>query len=221
MSNLNRWILVLIWAEYGVERNYLFDSGSSPIFVSATKYFFGLKWLFCDPRLHICHAITWGWQWWLSEIAFEVVVDLRNYETIHRDGFNYDYDGVSFWHLFFWESAMLPLFQLCIFMQEEGGIFFWIFLYAGGGENILLNIFYAGGKKNIHLKFAQWDVTGYLARPWHGQGQTWNLKWILLDILCIESWIDILNGFEWIFYFKIAQWGVTTNGILSTPLARS
>ena len=25
---------------------------------------------------------------------------------------------------FFWESAMLPLFQLCIFMQEEGGIFF-------------------------------------------------------------------------------------------------
>ena len=79
--NLNRWILVLIWAEYGVERNYLFDSGSSPIFVSATKYFFWLKWLFCDPRPHICHAITWGWQWWLSEIAFEVVVDLRNYET--------------------------------------------------------------------------------------------------------------------------------------------
>ena len=73
----------------------------------------------------------------------------------------------------------------------------------------------------MHLKFAQWDVTGYLALPWHGHGQTWNLKWILLDILCIESWIDILNGFEWIFYFKIAQWGVTTNGILSTPLAQS
>ena len=73
---------------------------------------------------------------------------------------------------FFGESAMLPLFQLCIFMQEEGVIFFGIFFCAVGGENILLNIFYAGGGENIHLKFAQWDVTGYLARPWHGQGQT-------------------------------------------------
>ena len=96
------------------------------------------------------------------------------------------------------------LFQLCIF-------------YAGVGGK---NIFYAGGGR-ICLNFVQWDVTGYLARPWHGQGQTWNLKWILFDILFIESWIDILNGFEWIFYFKIAQWGVTTNGILSTPLAQS
>ena len=63
-----------------------------------------------------------------------MVVDLRNYETIHRDGFNYDYDGVSFWHLFFWESAMLPLFQLCIFMQEEGGIYFEYFFTQEEGR---------------------------------------------------------------------------------------
>ena len=81
---------------------------------------------------------------------------------------------------------MLLLFQLCFYAGGGGennllNIFYAgrggennllnIFYAGGGGENIFLTIFYAGGGKNIHLKFAQWDVTGYLARPWHGQGQ--------------------------------------------------
>ena len=35
---------------------------------------------------------------------------------------------------FFWESAMVPLFQLCIFMQEEGGIFFEYFFTQEEGR---------------------------------------------------------------------------------------
>ena len=44
-------------------------------------------------------------------------------------------------------------------MQEAGEYFFRYFFMQEAGEY-------------MHLKFAQWDVTGYLARPWHGQGQT-------------------------------------------------
>ena len=51
-----------------------------------------------------------------------MVVDLRNYKTIHRDGFNYDYDGVSFCHFFIGKRIVASLsvvLFLCRSRREE------------------------------------------------------------------------------------------------------
>ena len=59
-----------------------------------------------------------------------MVVDLRNYKTIHRDGFNYDYDGVSFCHFFIGKCIVASL-SVVLFYAGVGGknIF-----HAGGGR---------------------------------------------------------------------------------------